>query len=129
MGLLTNRYYEAIKDYLHPNIHRFVNHYRYGDHKVKKNGTRKTIKHEIGEQCLAPTNKPYWKETKNKYKHGVINRKRQYWTRYMTWAKQRYLFKNKGNFVYIISLKNLNICQKRQCGMIMNIYKELKKTH
>ena len=47
----------------------------------------------------------------------------------MTWVKQRYLFQNKGNFVYIISLKNLNICQKDQYGMIMNIYKELKKTH
>ena len=26
--LLTNKYYQNVKDYLHPNIHTFVNHYR-----------------------------------------------------------------------------------------------------
>ena len=26
--LLTNEYYQNVKDYLHPNIHTFVNHYR-----------------------------------------------------------------------------------------------------
>ena len=30
MGLLHDDYYEAVKDYLHPGIHDFINHYRQG---------------------------------------------------------------------------------------------------
>ena len=31
MTIMTNRYYETINDYLHPNVHTFVYHYRNGD--------------------------------------------------------------------------------------------------
>ena len=31
MGLLTEKYYETVKDYLHPKIHSFVNYYRDGN--------------------------------------------------------------------------------------------------
>ena len=58
MGLLHDDYYETVKDYLHPKIHSFVNHYRcrnlidlppfHGCNKVSRNGTRKTILYEIG---------------------------------------------------------------------------------
>ena len=56
-------------------------------------------------QCICPTNKPYWKITKDKYKRGAANAKRRYFTRYMTWTRQRFLFKNKGNFIYNYKLK------------------------
>ena len=115
MVLLTDEYYNAVKDYLHPNIHKFVNHYRrgnfidfphyHGSDKFNRNGTRKFIKYKIGEHCVASTNRPCWKITKNKYEHGPTNGKRQYWKRYMTWTNQRFLFKNKGNFVYNYQLK------------------------
>ena len=59
MGLLTDKHYETVKDYLHPKIHSFVNYYRdgnlidfpyyHGCDKVDKNGTRKIITYEIGE--------------------------------------------------------------------------------
>ena len=31
MGSMTVKYYEQVKDYLHPHIHQFINYYRYGD--------------------------------------------------------------------------------------------------
>ena len=113
--LLRNEYYQNVKDYLHPNIHTFVNHYRDGNiirfpnyhgcnHK-NKNGNRKIIKYELGEQCIKHTNKPYWKKAKEKYKRGHLNNNRQYWTRHLTWTRQRRLFKNKGNSVYNDQLK------------------------
>ena len=45
------------------------------------------------------------KKTINKYKHGIMNGKRQYRTRYMTCTNRRCLFRNKGNFVYNYKLK------------------------
>ena len=104
---MTNRYYETIKDYLHPNVHTFVDHYRNGDlidlpfyhdcDRLNTNGTRKLIEYKNGMQCICPTNKPYWKITKHKYKRGAANAKRRY--------RQRFLFKNKGNFIYNYKLK------------------------
>ena len=115
MTLMINRYYEIIKDYLHPNVHTFVDHYRNGDlidlpfyhgcDRVNRNGTRKLIEYRNGMQCICPTNKPYWKITKDKYKRGAANAKRRYFTRYMNWTRQRFLFKNKGNFIYNYKLK------------------------
>ena len=55
--------------------------------------------------ALFLTNKPYWKKTKNKYKHGIMNGKRQYWTRYMTLNNRRCLFRNKGNLIYNYKIK------------------------
>ena len=65
MCILVNTYYEKVKDYLHSNVHTFINHYRdgnlikfpmfHGCDKFNRNGTRKLIKYEIGEQCIRPT--------------------------------------------------------------------------
>ena len=74
--LLANEYYQNVKEYLHPNIHTFVNHYRGGNiirfpnyhncnHK-NNNRNRKIIKYELVEQCINPTDKTYWKKTKDK---------------------------------------------------------------
>ena len=49
------------------------------------------------------------KKTKDKYK---IQKKRVYWTRYMTWTYRRHLFKNKGNFVYNYKLKKFEHMSK-----------------
>ena len=49
------------------------------------------------------------KKTKDKYK---IQKKRVYWTRYMTWTNRRHLFKNKGNFVYNYKLKKFEHMSK-----------------
>ena len=77
MGILIDTYYERVKDYLHPNIHTFINHYKdghlinlpiyHGCDKVNRNGTRKLIRYEIGEQCIIPTDKPYWRKPKDIY--------------------------------------------------------------
>ena len=114
MGLLIDTYYEKVKDYLHPNIHTFINHYKdghlinlpiyHGCDKVNRNGTRKLIRYEIGEQCIKPTDKPYWRKPKDKYRHS-IQHKKLYWTRYLTFTNQRFLFKNKDNLAYNYKLK------------------------
>ena len=105
-------YYELVKDYLHPNIHTFIDHYRSGNLidlspfpgciLINRNGTRKLVRYEIGERCVVPTWKCYWRKPKLKYrkKFGFF-----YWTRNMTQTEDRYLFKNKGNFVYNYKLK------------------------
>ena len=69
MGLLSAENYETVKDYLHPCIHDFINYYRQGNlidlpmyhgyNQVNKNGTRKIILYQMGEQCVVPTNKHY----------------------------------------------------------------------
>ena len=115
MGCFTVGYYNQVKDYLHPHLHDFVNYYKNGNafdlalfhgcNKKSRNGTRKLIKYDQDYQCIVPTDKPYWRKTENKYKHGIINGKRIYWTRYMTWTRFIHLFKNKGNFVYNYKLK------------------------
>ena len=54
MNILTNNYYNQVKDYLYPNIHTFVDHYRsrdliefpifHGCNHVNRNGTKKINK-------------------------------------------------------------------------------------
>ena len=77
--------------------------------KNNKNGARKLISYDQGYQCIIPTNNLYWKKTKGKYK---TQKKRVYWTRYMTWTNRRHLFKNKGNFVYNYKLKKFEHMSK-----------------
>ena len=67
---------------------------------MNKNGTRKEIEYNLGYQCVNPTDKRYWKETKDKYKGRNF-----YWTRYMTRTNCRHLSKNKGNFIFNDKLK------------------------
>ena len=102
---MSVKYDEHVKDYLHANLNQFINHYRNGDiidlplyhgcNRLNRSGTRKEIECNLGYQCIIPTYKHYWKETKDKHK-----RRQFYWTRYMTKTNSRYLFKNKGNFVF-----------------------------
>ena len=58
MGCMTVRYYELVKGYLHPHLHKFIDHYRYdnyidlplyhGCNRLNKNGTRKEIEYNLG---------------------------------------------------------------------------------
>ena len=76
-------YYETVKDYLHPNIHSFIDHYRSGDlidlplfhgcNHINRNGTRKTIKYEIGEQCVVPRWNRYRRKPKLKYRRKLAS--------------------------------------------------------
>ena len=78
MGCFTAGYYDQIKDYLHPHLHHFVHYYKrrdsfdlplyHGCDKKNKNGTRKLISYDQGNQCIIPTNNLYWKKIKDKYK-------------------------------------------------------------
>ena len=133
MGLLHDDYYEAVKDYLHPGIHDFINHYRrghlidlppyHGCNRVNKNGTRKEIQYQMGEQCVVPTEKRYWRKRKAKYqKKGFL-----YWTRHMIQTRFRHLFKNKGKFVYNFKLKKYEQMNKTPMHHEFKYMQEIKK--
>ena len=72
MAVLHVDTYNKYKDIIHPNIARNINYYRdgkliilppyHGCHHANKKGTRKLIDYARGQQCVLPTNKPYWKK-------------------------------------------------------------------
>ena len=78
MGCMTVRYYELVKDYLHPHLHNFIDHYRWGNYidlplyhgcnRLNKNETRKEIEYNLGYQCIIPTHRRYWKKIKDKHR-------------------------------------------------------------
>ena len=120
MGSMTVRYYEQVKDFLHPHLKEFIDCYRYGGvihlplyhvcNHLNKNGTKKEISYGLGCHCTNPSLNRYWRETKDKYRR----RSTFYWTRYMTRTNRRNLLKNKGNFVFDYKLKKYKQCLKRQ---------------
>ena len=136
MNKLTNDYYNQVKDYLHPNTHTFADHYRKGDliefpifhgcNHVNRNGTRKLIKYEIGHQCVVPTNCPYWRKPKDKYRHS-IKHKKFYCTRYLTFTRTRFLFKNKGDLVYNYKLKKFEHMSETPMYRDWNYLQQVKK--
>ena len=67
---------------------------------MNRNETRKEIRYNLGHQCIIPTYKCYWKETKDKYKRRDFS-----WTRYMTRTNCRHLFKDNGHFIFNYKLK------------------------
>ena len=72
MAYFTLRYYNKVKDYLHPRLHKFINYYKHenkfdlplfhGCSRKNRNGTRKLIEYNQGYQCIVPTNKAYWEK-------------------------------------------------------------------
>ena len=137
MALLTLEYYEQIKDFLHPQVSSLIDHFRNGNiielppyhgyNHWNRNGIRKYIDYSRGYQCILPTQKRYWKKTKDKYKErGVC------WTRYMIQYSIRHLFKNKGNLVFNYKLnKYIHLSKTPMKGylsyteVIKNQYKSL----
>ena len=72
MGCFTARYYDQVKDYLHPYLHSFLNYYKQGNltdlplyhgcDKKNKNGCTKLIDYSQGNQCVSPINNHYWEK-------------------------------------------------------------------
>ena len=66
---------------LHPHLNDFINYYRDGDiislplyhgcNHLNRNRTRKEIDYNLGYQCNVPTEKRYWRETKDKYRRKI----------------------------------------------------------
>ena len=113
MGYMTVRYYEQVKDYLHPHLIDFINYYRDGDiislplyhgfNRLNRKRTRKENEYNLGYQCVIPTYKRYWREPKDKYKRKINDK--FYWTRYITRTNCTHLFRDKGNSAYNYKLK------------------------
>ena len=107
MMSVSVEFYEMIKEYLHPNMHHFVDRYTENGmvrlppfHRCglqNKNGSQKLINYSNGDQCLIPL----WTDNRLNLKSEFFPFKR-----YMTQTKDRYLFKSKENCVFNYSLKN-----------------------
>ena len=128
MAHMTVGYYEQIKDYLHPHINQYLNHYRSGNiidlppyhgcNRLNRCGTRKEIEYNLGYQCVISTYKTYWKKRR-------INTKADIYTGQDIWQEitTEIYSKTKVTLFSITNLKSTNIFLKRQCGTPFNIYK------
>ena len=106
MTFFSREYYETMKDYFHPNVHNFIDRYTddeglilllpfHGCNLKNRNGSRKLIDYRNDKQCLFLL----WSDDKSKLKAALFPFKR-----YMTFGKDRYLFKNKGNCIFNYAL-------------------------
>ena len=104
MVILTTETFNSIKDYLHPNLDKFVKDNKLKNDRVvlppyhdcgyrNKNGTRKSIDYGRGYTCMTPSWRRCWK---NNVKEKYL-RKKYPKTRYRLNSEYRNLFKNKGN--------------------------------
>ena len=98
---MTAAYFDLIKDYVHPNVNKFINYYKdgnrvelppfHGCRRRNKNGTKKFIDYANGYQCVSPSWRCYWKKNikpKYKTKYGFF-----YWTRYKGYHVYNYRLK------------------------------------
>ena len=76
---------------------------------MNRNGTRKETQYNLGHQCIIPTYKCYWKETKDKYKRRDFS-----WARYMQEPIGDIYLKITVNLFSITNLKSTNIFLKHQ---------------
>ena len=106
MTFFSREYYETMKDYFHPNVQTFIDRYTddeglallppfHGCNLKNRNGSRKLIDYRNGKRCLFPL----WSDDKSKLKAALFA-----FTRYKTFGKDRYRFKNKGNCIFNYTL-------------------------
>ena len=105
--IFSKRYYSDMKDYFHPNIHRFIEKYTFPEDnlyflppyhdcgKKNKHGQKQLIDYKNGKQCIDPT----WRQIKiksSKYQCGTS------YTRYMPYndEKIKTFLKSKGDYIY-----------------------------
>ena len=112
MTVSTVKYFNKIKDYIHPNLQTIIKDYQNGNlislppfhgcaHR-NKNGTKKLIDYACGYRCVTPSWRNYWeKNVKAKYQREIGD---FYITRFMTQIKFRHLLKNKGYLIYNFKL-------------------------
>ena len=131
MPHLTVDYFNEIKDYIHPNLHKIIKQYKINNvislppfhdcFNRNKNGTRKTIDYGRGHCCLTPSWNKFWKKNiKKTYFHNYPA------TRFLSNSRYRNLFRNKGNLVYNYNLELYVPIQKiplRNLLPLMNKYK------
>ena len=78
MACIHIKHYSKFKDYIHPNIKHTINHCKkcycyvlptyHGCGLKNRNGIRKRVDYKRGFQCILPTQNPFWRRTKTKYK-------------------------------------------------------------
>ena len=131
MAVFYREYFDKMKDYFHPNIVTFIDHYTddkevvelpafHGCDLKNRNGTKKLVDYRNGNQCLCGV----WSDENSKLKYGPYPM-----TRYMTQGTFRYIYKNRGNCLW-------NYKKKKNVHMLdtpasdnFNYFLELKKQH
>lgn len=102
--IFSSEYFEKMKGYFHPRLHRFIDNYSganddlillppyHGCGLKNRNGTKKLIDYSIGKQCLFPV----WSNGKE-----IRDSCYRPFTRYIYFnGKDRVLFKSKGNTIF-----------------------------
>ena len=131
MAVSYKEYFDKMKDYFHPNIATFIDHYT-GDNGVfelppfhgcglkNRNGTKKLLDYRNGKQCLCRV----WSDENSKIEYGTYTM-----TRYMTQGRFRYLCKNKENCLWNYKTKEYVHMLDTPVRDNFNYFLELKKQH
>ena len=112
MAVFYKEWNDKMKDYFHPNIATFIDHYTDDKRLVElppfhwcslknRNGTKKLVDYRNGNQCLCGV----WSDQNSKVEYGTYPM-----TRYMTQSRFRYIYKIEGTVSGIIKQKNMSIC-------------------
>ena len=112
MAVFYIEYFDYMKDYFHPDVATFIDHYTDDNELVQlpafhgcglenRNGTKKLVNYSNGDRCICGV----WSDGNSKIEYGTFPM-----TRYMTQGRFRYIYKNKGNCLWNYKTKNMYIC-------------------
>ena len=131
MACFYKEYFDKMKDYFHPNVVTFIDHYTDDTGFVElppfhrcglknRNGTKKLVDYRNGNQCLCGV----WSDENSKVEYGTYPM-----TRYMTQGRFRYLYKNRGNCIWNYKTKKYVNLLDTLASDNFNYFLELKKQH
>ena len=131
MAVFYIEYFDCMKDYFHPNVATFIDHYTddnglvsvpafHGCGLKNRNGTKKLVNDSNGDQCICGV----WSDENRKIDYGTYPM-----TRYMTQGRFRYIYKNKGNCLWNYKTKKYVHMLDTPAKDNFNYFLELKKQH
>ena len=131
MAVFYIEYFDCMKDYFHPNVATFIDHYTddnglvslpafHGCGLKNRNGTKKLVNDSNGDQCICGV----WSDENCKIDYGTYPM-----TRYMTQGRFRYIYKNKGNCLWNYKTKKYVHMLDTPASNNCNYFIELKKQH
>ena len=140
MACIHIKHYPRVKDLIHCNITDIIDYYKKGNLYIlpvchgrglrNRNGLSKRVNYSKGKQYILPTNKVYWRRTREKYKF-----KRLYNTRFQSEYNIRYLSlvkgqpQNKGIYVPRLLEEKNQLLMASACIHKDNLGKILKYLH
>ena len=131
MAVFNREYFDKMKDYFHPNIVTFIDHYTddkwvvelpafHGCGLKNRNGNKKLVDYRNSNQCLCGV----WSDENSKIEYSTFPM-----TRYMTQGRFRYIYKNRGNCLWNYKTKKYVHMLDTPASDNFNYFLELKKQH